>query len=50
MGNEKRWTVYTPSGDYTGIWAESAYAAKRRVWQMALGRILFSDMVAVREG
>jgi len=46
---EKRWLVRTPSGDYAGIWAETAHAAKRRLWYMTLGRIAISDMIAERE-
>ena len=46
---EKRWMVRTPVGDYADIWAETAHAAKRRLWHMTLGRIEIADMVVVRE-
>ena len=48
MGADVKWTVWTPVGVYADIWADSAHAAKRRLWRMTMGRIAIEDMVAER--
>lgn len=44
-----RYTVYTPNGDWRGIYAHSPHGAKVVVWHLTHGRTDFGEMTVERE-
>lgn len=43
---KKSWTVYTPLGDWRGIWAYDETEAKEIVYRLSLGRSSIGEMIA----
>lgn len=44
-----RYTVYTPNGDWRGIYAPTPHGAKVVVWRLTYGRTGFGEMTVERE-